>query len=158
MLLAGSFFCYEVAMRHLIIGLSAVLLLSACSSAPPVPSGGGIFNGCVRADGSKQFSYHKGKNRNLTERQVAMRLNNDRKAAQLMNQQRLKQAEREKGEGPFYDELTSVLAKNQFCQQGYFELDSQIEPGFAEIVGECNDTASEAQRQHIQVCGPEHQL
>lgn len=135
-----------------------LFLVAGCSSGPELPRSAGVFESCVWPDGSKQFSYRKGRVKNLTQREIAIRLDNDRRAAMMVEKQIMTQGERKAGTGPLYDELALVLEKNQFCSDGYFELDSQFEAGFARIVAECHDSATEAQRKRLQPCGAEHSL
>ena len=138
--------------------LAVLAMTAGCSSGPELPKSAGVFESCVRPDGSKQFSYRKGRVKNLTQREIAIRTNNDRAAARMVEKQVMTQGDRKPGTGPLYDELALVLEKNQFCSDGYFELDSQFEPCFARIIAECNDSATDAQRDRLQACGAEHSL
>ena len=136
--------------------LTSTAFMFGCAQSMERADTPAVFRSCLHPDQSKQFTYRKGRPMQMEKKVMLQRMANERP----MNG-RASQSDRyakEPGKGPLYDELAELMATKKFCRDGYFELDSNFEPGYEYIVGECNDSASAEDEKKLTRCGPEDTL
>lgn len=146
-------------MKHYWIGAVLLVVVAGCTSTPHKRSEApALFSACVHPDGSKQFSFRKGRPLKIEQKVMLQRLEEERAMRQMSYGPAMDRYDKEPGEGPLYDELAELMETKQFCTEGYFELDSRFEYGYEHIIGECNDSATEQERQRLAPCGPQDKL
>ena len=141
---------YKIAIL-LLLSLS-LTLMSACSSKKTDPSDFNLdvkdrFSTNIKGDGIKLFTYKA---------QLATLGDSDNL---LPHKERIDQANRARS-GKRYEQpdlsdwtqqielgLSKTLTMTGFCREGFMELSRIIEVGRAEIRGECNEGASEVDKQ-----------
>ena len=139
--------------KHLIKTLSALFFLSVIAGCTAKKTDPSDFEGKVkdrlktdiRSNGIKLFTY-----------KAKLASSND-SIDQLPHQQRMEQAKRSKRSRPYEVDLTDwtqqielglskTLEMTGYCREGYMELSRLIEVDRGEIRGECNEGATQADR------------
>jgi hypothetical protein len=136
----------------LLISLSITILgLTACGSNPAKKHGrmpNEVFVTHIKANGSKVFNYSLIK-KIPSQRQMGkgMRkgagMGGSMKAGKKPDFSQMNAKMHEKAN----EKLTLKLTETGYCREGYMRLDSFFERGHVTIKGECNDTATDEDRE-----------
>ncbi|WP_448549244.1 hypothetical protein [Thalassotalea fusca] len=144
-------------MKHAVLVL--LLGITACSHTTPIERGKQSFHTKIGDDGSKTFIYGI----ELSPEVIRDTLKSKQRELEHSTQSRSQRGEQSKRQSPssrrgsnnnvfgldkksLQRQLDLLLQKNQYCREGYIELDSFIDKTSAHFRGECNDSATEADR------------
>lgn len=130
---------------RLAAAFTLTLLLSACSTEPPMPIPGlrEYFHTEIAANGAKRFTYSlEMEHRDVPAPYTASGPNRGRLSRQSM----MAGGGHMMGQGgaqpvQFDRALKQKLTETGFCRDGYFELERTVSPLGGEVRGECRDGA-----------------
>jgi len=145
-------------MKHAVLVL--LLGITACSHTTPIERGKQSFHTKIGNDGSKTFIFGielspevirdtlKSKQRESEQTAQNRSRRGDERKRQSQSSRRNAGKENVFGlnKKSLQEQLDLLLQQNQYCREGYIELDSFIDTTSAYIRGECNDSATEADR------------
>lgn len=113
--------------------LFSPLLLAACAGTGPLPAT--YFNTYIAPDNSKRFV-------------IAQANSGPAPSMRADNEQRQRRQDDE-GDKPLTQALDALLKKNGYCRTGYMIISRDWVEGKPQLSGECNESATAADRQHF---------
>jgi hypothetical protein len=142
-------------MKKITLVLLLLTFIVSCSHKPKKPEHKEFFVTHILADGTKMFSYNLIMERSQGSRKKGQRgeggsKGGDRRMGKTgsrgkqgqSNQPESKQRIKKR----FYAKLEKILYENNYCREGYEELNSFIDREGAEMKGQCNEKANKVER------------
>jgi hypothetical protein len=149
-------------MKNIFLVLLILTLIISCSHKPKQPKHKEFFVTHILADGTKMFSYNlilegpqgsdkkgrrgggesKGRGAGGSGSGGKMGKGGDRGKKDSLN----RPASKQKINKRFYANLENILHKNNYCREGYVELNSFIDREGAEMKGQCHEKANKVDR------------
>ena len=132
--------------RILLSAISSTLIVTSCASQPEPPvTPPDFFHTNISVEGAKRFSFS-----------IAVMAGNKGKDSRVkLNGGPMPQMGKTPpdGKGPhtdptskLYEHLEAKLSETGYCREGYTEIDTYQTEGRLNLIGECNETATEQDR------------
>ncbi len=133
-------------LRLLLSAISSTLIVTSCASKPETPPASpDAFHTNISVEGAKRFSFsidlligNKGKRGNVTI--------NGGPIPDLGNAPPDSHGPQPAPEDILYDHLQAKLAETGYCREGYTEIDTYQTDTRMNLIGECNESATDQDR------------